>query len=154
MALAILSISSLFFASSASASAEPQYPNANVESLPNAPQASLSDKRLSRQWRTAVSRWSLFTPVWAVRPLPRKRWQRHPAPVLEQLGGAEPLEMMPGDLYLLHHLAAHASLGKPSESDVRISLDLRFQAPGVPTGRFAIPCLLASNRKRVRANVI
>ncbi len=57
LAPAILTISSLFFAASASASAEPQYPNASVESLPGAPHGSLSDKRLSRRRRTAVSRW-------------------------------------------------------------------------------------------------
>lgn len=54
-----------------------------------------------------------------------------------------PLPMQPGSILLMHQRTVHSSLDNTTENDVRLSLDLRYQPIGQPTGRPAFPGFIA-----------
>ncbi|MGH2389526.1 MAG: phytanoyl-CoA dioxygenase family protein [Chloroflexota bacterium] len=53
--------------------------------------------------------------------------------------GAIPVPMQPGSVLLMHQRTIHSSLDNKTPDQVRISLDLRYQPIGQPTGRPAFP---------------
>ncbi|MET0702158.1 MAG: phytanoyl-CoA dioxygenase family protein [Mycobacterium sp.] len=57
-----------------------------------------------------------------------------------------PLPMSAGSLLMLHARTLHDSLPNTTTDQVRISLDLRFQATGTPTGRPQFPSFVARSR--------
>jgi phytanoyl-CoA hydroxylase len=61
---------------------------------------------------------------------------------------AVPLPMRPGSVLLMHQRTIHSSLDNVTEDQVRISLDLRYQPTGQPTGRpaFASAGFVARSR--------
>lgn len=64
----------------------------------------------------------------------------------ERLVGVEqarPLPMRAGSVLLMHQRTVHSSLDNVTESEVRISLDLRYQPTGQATGRPAFPGFVA-----------
>lgn len=67
-----------------------------------------------------------------------------PATVLPR-AEARPIPMEPGDVLFLHRRTAHASLSNTS-SEIRWSLDLRYNPTGQPTGREAFPGFVARSR--------
>jgi phytanoyl-CoA hydroxylase len=54
-----------------------------------------------------------------------------------------PLPMRAGSLLLVHQRTVHSSLDNSTVDGVRISLDLRYQPVGQPTGRPAFPAFVA-----------
>jgi len=54
-----------------------------------------------------------------------------------------PLAMQPGSVLLMTSRTVHSSLDNRTENEVRISLDLRYQPVGKPTGRPAFPGFVA-----------
>jgi len=56
---------------------------------------------------------------------------------------AVPLPMRPGSVLLMTSRTMHSSLDNVTESEVRISFDLRYQPIGEPTGRPAFPGFVA-----------
>ena len=54
-----------------------------------------------------------------------------------------PLPLRAGSLLLMHQRTIHSSLDNTTESQVRVSLDLRYQPVGQPTGRPAFPGFIA-----------
>jgi phytanoyl-CoA hydroxylase len=65
-----------------------------------------------------------------------------PARLVEQ-DRALPLPMRAGSLLLMHQRTVHSSLDNSTADQVRISLDLRYQPFGQPTGRPAFPAFIA-----------
>ena len=61
---------------------------------------------------------------------------------------ATPLPMKAGSLLLMTQRTVHSSLDNMTEDQVRISLDLRYQRTGVPTGRPSFPGFVARSRSR------
>ena len=59
---------------------------------------------------------------------------------------AVPLPMWAGSALLMHQRTVHSSLDNLTESEVRISFDLRYQPVGQPTGRPAFPGFVARSR--------
>jgi ectoine hydroxylase-related dioxygenase (phytanoyl-CoA dioxygenase family) len=59
---------------------------------------------------------------------------------------ALPLPLRPGSLLLMHQRTVHSSLENCTTDQVRISLDLRYQPVGQPTGRPAFPAFVARSR--------
>jgi phytanoyl-CoA hydroxylase len=57
-----------------------------------------------------------------------------------------PLPMSAGSLLMLHARTLHDSLPNTTADQVRISLDLRFQPTGTPTGRPQFPSFVARSR--------
>jgi ectoine hydroxylase-related dioxygenase (phytanoyl-CoA dioxygenase family) len=57
------------------------------------------------------------------------------------------LPMKPGSVLLLHRRIVHRSLPNMTDSEVRISWDLRYQPTGMPTGRIQYPGFIARSRK-------
>jgi phytanoyl-CoA hydroxylase len=55
----------------------------------------------------------------------------------------KPIPMAPGSILFMNKLTMHASLANVTESEVRISLDLRYQPTGQPTGRPGFPGFVA-----------
>lgn len=53
------------------------------------------------------------------------------------------LPLQPGSLLLMHQRTIHSSLDNVTEDEVRMSLDLRYQPVGQPTGRPAFPGFVA-----------
>ena len=53
------------------------------------------------------------------------------------------LPLRPGSLLLMHQRTIHSSLANTTETQVRVSLDLRYQPLGQPTGRPAFPGFIA-----------
>jgi len=65
-----------------------------------------------------------------------------------KLGGDPlPLEMPAGSVLLMHKRTIHGSLDNVSRSDVRASLDLRYQPAGEPTGRPLYPSFLVRSAR-------
>lgn len=64
-------------------------------------------------------------------------------------GHPVPLPVEPGDAILMTQTTVHSSRPNITDSDVRVSLDLRFQAVGEPTGRpwFAEAGFIARSRR-------
>jgi phytanoyl-CoA hydroxylase len=60
---------------------------------------------------------------------------------------AVPIPMKPGSVLLLHRRNIHRSLPNATESEVRISWDLRYTPAGMPTGRSQYPGFIARSRK-------
>ncbi len=58
-------------------------------------------------------------------------------------GQAVPLEMKPGSALFMTSRTVHSSLDNLTDDQVRISLDLRYQPIGQPTGRPAFPGFVA-----------
>ncbi|HEY8284706.1 MAG TPA: phytanoyl-CoA dioxygenase family protein [Chloroflexota bacterium] len=56
---------------------------------------------------------------------------------------AIPVPMRPGSVLLMHQRTIHSSLDNTTPDQVRISLDLRYQPIGQPTGRPAFPGFVA-----------
>ena len=56
---------------------------------------------------------------------------------------AKPLPMRPGSMLLMTQRTVHSSLENVTDNEVRISLDLRYQPVGQPTGRPAFPGFVA-----------
>lgn len=56
------------------------------------------------------------------------------------------LEVRAGDVILQSRYLVHASLDNVSAGDVRLSLDVRFQPTGLPTGRDYLPGFVARSR--------
>jgi phytanoyl-CoA hydroxylase len=56
---------------------------------------------------------------------------------------ARPVPMRPGSVLLMTQRTVHSSLDNVTEDQVRISLDLRYQPIGQPTGRPAFPGFVA-----------
>ena len=56
---------------------------------------------------------------------------------------AVPVPMPPGSVLLMTQRTVHSSLDNVTDDDVRISLDLRYQPVGQPTGRPAFPGFVA-----------
>lgn len=56
---------------------------------------------------------------------------------------ALPLPMRPGSVLLMNQRTVHSSLDNVTDDQVRISLDLRYQPVGQPTGRPAFPGFVA-----------
>ncbi len=78
---------------------------------------------------------------------PRSNYSRQAIPD-EQVGDRRViLEMQPGDVLFLTKLTMHASLPNLS-SDIRWSVDLRYQPIGEPTGRPWFPGFVARSRKK------
>jgi ectoine hydroxylase-related dioxygenase (phytanoyl-CoA dioxygenase family) len=61
---------------------------------------------------------------------------------------ARPLPMTPGSVLLMTQRTVHSSLDNVTESEVRISADLRYQPTGQPTGRPAFPGFVARSAAR------
>lgn len=59
---------------------------------------------------------------------------------------AVPIPMQPGSVLLMHQRTIHSSLDNVTESEVRISFDLRYQPVGQHTGRPAFPGFVARSR--------
>ena len=61
---------------------------------------------------------------------------------------AVPVPMRPGSVLLMHQRTMHSSLDNRTDDQVRISLDLRYQPIGQPTGRpaFAPAGFIARSR--------
>lgn len=57
-----------------------------------------------------------------------------------------PLPMRQGDILVMHKLTLHSSLANVSEDFCRVSVDLRFNAAGSPSGRAALPSFVARSR--------
>jgi hypothetical protein len=57
-----------------------------------------------------------------------------------------PLPMDPGSVLLMTQRTIHSSLDNQTENEVRLSLDLRYQQIGVPTGRPAFPGFVARSK--------
>jgi hypothetical protein len=72
---------------------------------------------------------------------------RIPAKILP-LEQAVPLPMRAGSILLMTQRTVHSSLDNVTEDSVRISLDLRYQRTGVPTGRPTFPGFVARSRTR------
>jgi len=72
---------------------------------------------------------------------------RIPGKVLP-LEQAVPLPMRAGSLLLMTQRTVHSSLENVTEDSVRISLDLRYQKTGVPTGRPTFPGFVARSGSR------
>jgi hypothetical protein len=53
------------------------------------------------------------------------------------------LPMKPGSVLLMHPRTVHSSLGNTTTDQVRISMDLRYQPVGQPTGRPVFPAFVA-----------
>lgn len=56
------------------------------------------------------------------------------------------LEMRPGSVLLMHPRTPHSSLENSTSDQVRISMDLRYQPVGTPTGRPQFPGFVARSR--------
>jgi phytanoyl-CoA hydroxylase len=65
-----------------------------------------------------------------------------PQPLLP-IERATPLPMRPGSVLLMTPRTVHGSLDNVTESEVRVSVDLRYQPIGQPTGRPAFPGFVA-----------
>ena len=61
---------------------------------------------------------------------------------------AVPLPMRPGSVLLMTSRTVHSSLDNVTESEIRISFDLRYQPIGEPTGRPAFPGFVARSAAR------
>jgi phytanoyl-CoA hydroxylase len=61
---------------------------------------------------------------------------------------AIPVPMQPGSVLLMHQRTIHSSLDNTTPDQVRISLDLRYQPIGQPTGRPAFPGFVARSAGR------
>lgn len=57
-----------------------------------------------------------------------------------------PLPMEPGSVLMMTQRTIHSSLDNETENEVRLSLDLRYQRIGVPTGRPAFPGFVARSK--------
>ncbi|HLI15506.1 MAG TPA: phytanoyl-CoA dioxygenase family protein [Acidimicrobiales bacterium] len=66
-----------------------------------------------------------------------------PAELVCELGEPVALEVPAGSVVFLDRRTVHASLHNTSESDVRVSLDLRYQPTGQATGRPLFPAFVA-----------
>lgn len=58
------------------------------------------------------------------------------------------LPMRPGSILLMHPRTPHSSLENSTADQVRISMDLRYQPVGTPTGRPQFPGFVARSRSR------
>lgn len=58
------------------------------------------------------------------------------------------LPMQPGSVLLMHPRTVHSSLANETQDQVRISLDLRYQPVGEPTGRPMFPEFVGRSRSR------
>lgn len=56
------------------------------------------------------------------------------------------LPMKAGSVLLMHPRTVHSSLGNTTRDEVRISMDLRYQPVGQPTGRPMFPAFVARSR--------
>jgi ectoine hydroxylase-related dioxygenase (phytanoyl-CoA dioxygenase family) len=54
--------------------------------------------------------------------------------------------MKPGSVLLMHPRTVHSSLGNATRDQVRISMDLRYQPAGQPTGRPMFPAFTGRSR--------
>ena len=70
-----------------------------------------------------------------------------PTPLIP-IDRAVPLPMQPGSVLLMTQRTVHGSLENRTESEVRISFDLRYQPVGQPTGRPAFPGFVARSAAR------
>lgn len=61
---------------------------------------------------------------------------------------ARALPMRPGSVLLMHPRTVHSSLRNSTADQVRISMDLRYQPAGEPTGRPMFPAFVARSRSR------
>jgi hypothetical protein len=61
-------------------------------------------------------------------------------------GRAVNLPMRPGSVLLMHPRTVHSSLGNATRDQVRISMDLRYQPVGQPTGRPMFPAFVGRSR--------
>ena len=64
------------------------------------------------------------------------------------LADATPLPMRAGSVLLFGQQLVHGSLDNTTADQVRISMDLRFQPPGQPSGRPDFPSFLARSAER------
>jgi ectoine hydroxylase-related dioxygenase (phytanoyl-CoA dioxygenase family) len=69
------------------------------------------------------------------------------------LQGAVTLPMRPGSVLLMHPRTPHSSLENSTTDQVRVSMDLRFQPVGTPTGRPQFPGFVARSRSRPQDEV-
>jgi phytanoyl-CoA hydroxylase len=69
-----------------------------------------------------------------------------PDEVSVPLGERVPLEMAPGSILLLHQRTVHGSLDNATADELRISLDLRYQPVGEPSGRPLFAGFVARSR--------
>jgi ectoine hydroxylase-related dioxygenase (phytanoyl-CoA dioxygenase family) len=68
-----------------------------------------------------------------------------PDPLVDE-SRAVPLPMKPGSVLLMHPRTVHSSLANSTADEVRISMDLRYQPVGQPTGRPMFPDFVARSR--------
>lgn len=66
---------------------------------------------------------------------------------------ATSLPMCPGSVLLMHPRTPHSSLGNSTADQVRISMDLRYQPVGSPTGRPHFPGFVARSRSNPESEV-
>lgn len=59
-----------------------------------------------------------------------------------------PLPMPAGSVLFMHSRTVHSSRPNLSENQVRVSMDLRYQAVGEPSGRPAFPCFQLRDRRQ------
>jgi phytanoyl-CoA hydroxylase len=70
-----------------------------------------------------------------------------PDEISGRLGQRVPLEMAAGSVLLLHQQTVHGSLDNTTDGELRISLDLRYQPVGEPSGRPLFRGFVARSRK-------
>jgi phytanoyl-CoA hydroxylase len=70
-----------------------------------------------------------------------------PEEITRKLGERVPLEMRPGSVLLLHQRTVHGSLDNRTGTELRISLDLRYQPVGEPSGRPLFRGFVARSRR-------
>jgi hypothetical protein len=74
-----------------------------------------------------------------------------PDEISRQLGDRVPLEMTAGSVLLLHQQTVHGSLDNATDGELRISLDLRYQPVGEPSGRPLFRGFVARSRRSPEA---
>jgi phytanoyl-CoA hydroxylase len=84
---------------------------------------------------------------------PRPEGHSIPDALLEDLRNAVTLEMLPGSILLMHQRTVHRSLRNTTKDNVRISLDLRYQPTGEPSGRPAFPTFVARSGRNPNGEV-
>jgi phytanoyl-CoA hydroxylase len=69
-----------------------------------------------------------------------------PESLIQETGQPVTLEMQPGSVLLMDQRTVHSSRENLTREDFRISLDLRYQPTGEPTGRPLFPAFIARSR--------
>ncbi len=70
-----------------------------------------------------------------------------PGEISSRLGERVPLEMAAGSVLLLHQQTVHGSLDNSTDGELRMSLDLRYQPVGEPSGRPLFHGFVARSRR-------